>query len=114
MKTRCLIDEARALIVRMNEGGMKGTQIAEQMSLLSLTVYSVLWRFRVHGTIVSQKSTSRPPKLGKHNRRHLSHLLGSDQCQTLAEIIDWMVVKVCKNTLRKVIRSLSYNNRIVV
>jgi hypothetical protein len=62
----------------MNEGGMRGTRIVEQMSLSSSIFYSVLQRFRLHETIVSQKSTGRPPKLGEHDRRHLSHLLGSD------------------------------------
>jgi transposase len=114
MKTCCLTDEERALIVGMSEGGMRGARIAEQMSLSSSTIYSVLRRFRLHGTIVSQKSTGRLPKLGERKRRHLSHLLGSDRRQKLAEIIVQMVVKVCKNTLKKVIRSLGYSNRIAV
>jgi transposase len=88
MKTHCLIDEERAFIVGMSEGGMRGARIVEQMSLSNSTVYSVLRRFRLHGTIVSQKSTGRPPKLRERDRRHLSHLFGSDRCQTLAEIID--------------------------
>jgi transposase len=73
-----LLEEEKAFIVGMSEGGMRGARIVERMSLSSSTVYSILRRFKLHGTIVSQKSTRRPPKLGERDRRHLSHLLGSD------------------------------------
>ena len=58
------------------------------------------------------KRSGRPHKLGMRHTRELSRLLTSNRRIPLARLVEQMSVRVHANTLRKVIMSLGFHNRV--
>ena len=69
--------------------------------------------FQRHETINSMKRSGKPHKLRMQHIRKLSRLLTSNRRIPLAKLVEQMSVRVHANTLRKVIMSLGFHNRVV-
>lgn len=73
-------------MVGMHKDGMRGAHIAKELEMPPSTVYTVLQKFRLRGTVVSPKSPGRPQKLTNHDMWHFERVLHDDRCLPLMEI----------------------------
>ena len=112
MKSREYTVEERGMIVGMHSNGLSNAEIGRKMGIPRTFVSNIVHLFQRRGTINSMKRSGRPHKLGMRHTRELSRLLTSNKHIPLARLVEQMSVRVYANTLRKVIMSLGFHNRV--
>ena len=112
MKSREYTVEERGMIVGMHSTGLSNAEIGRKMGIPRTSVSNIVHLFQRRGTINSMKQSGRPHKLGMRHTRELSRLLTSNRRIPLARLVEQMSVRVHANTLRKVIMSLGFHNRV--
>ena len=113
MKTRILSEDERGMIVGMCIVGISTHHIATRLGMTQFTVLIVWKNFQQRGTIQPLKSSGRPPKLNVCDKRMIGRILSKNRCLPLAAIREMMHVKVSPTTLRKVMKSIGFSNRVV-
>ena len=114
MKLREYTVEERGMIVGMHSTGLSNVEIGRKMGIPRTSVSNIVHLFQRHGIINSMKRSERPHKLRMQYTRELSCLLTSNRRIPLARLVEQMSMRVHANTLRKVIMSLGFHNRIAV
>ena len=112
MKSREYTIEERGMIVGMHSTGSSNVEIGRKMGIPRTCVSNIVHLFQCRGTINSMKRSGRPHKLGMRHTRELSRLLTSNRRIPLVRLVEQMNVRVHANTLRKVIMSLGFHNRV--
>ena len=100
------------MIVGMQEGGVKSSQIIEFMGMPRSTMSTVLMKWRVLGCMTTQKPKPWPSKLTNRAQRDLGRLIHGDRRLTLAALGETFHVHC--NIIRKHIRILGFGNHIAI
>ena len=87
-------------------------RIAEALNMPPSTIYSVVKRCKLRGTVVSPKPTGRPRKLTTRDKRQLKRILVQYRRITLSGLSAIMTKKVSPNTLKTTLKSPGFRKRI--
>ena len=112
MKTRCLCVDELSRIVGMHQAGAKSVEIAAKLGHPKTTVYSVIKRFKLRGTVQGHKSTWRPRKWSERSVRVVTRTLKTDRRQTLADITNRCGLNVGTSIIRQALHQVGYYNRV--
>ena len=114
MKLRSLIVEKKVCIVGWHEVEVSGAQIGCELGIAHQTIYDLMERYQIQGTIISPKPIDRRFKLNISDKLQLVQLVIANQCALFAAIQVQMTIRICAHTLQKYVQALGFNNCVAV
>jgi transposase len=94
-----VLEEMRACIVGMHEGGMKSTNIAAIIRVSTKTMQTIIKKFKEGGIYKGNTSIGRPMKLGEKDLRKISLFLRTHCQSSLQDITNDFPMEVDTRTI---------------
>jgi len=97
--------EQKATVVGMRKGGKSAKEISAELSIPLQSVYSVLRRHSVSGTVETLQRPGRPKSLSDRDVRTIVRTSKSNRRSVLMDLSNMLPVKVSRPTIRKALAS---------
>ncbi|MBW0569912.1 hypothetical protein O181_109627 [Austropuccinia psidii MF-1] len=102
-----LVLENRGRIVGMRQAGLPFRAISHLVGIPLSTVYDMVAKFQLIGTVRTQKKTGRPPIMTDRDRRELDRIITQGRRLMVAQVTDLMT-----RTIQRKIHKLGKHSRI--
>jgi len=99
-------------VVALKKAGHKGPEIAVQVGIPVFSVYSILRRYEVAGTVETPKRPGRPPSLTERDIRRVVRTSKQNRRKTLQDITNLACPNVSPDTVRKALVANGINSRV--